>query len=76
MRARDHADNDLRHKRNEEAIQKNFATLDAHSLHFDSIGTVTTMLVENLSMQMESEICDLMDRKLISLYGLNKPNDL
>lgn len=27
-------------------------------------------------MQMESEICDLMDRKLISLYGLNKPNEL
>ena len=31
------------------------------------------MLVENLSMQMESELCDLMDRKLVSLYGFNKP---
>ena len=50
MRARDHADNDMRHKRNEEAIQKTFETIEAHTQHFDSIGTVTTMLVENLSM--------------------------
>ena len=29
------------------------------------------MLIENLNMQIESEIADLIDRKLISLYGLN-----
>lgn len=73
MRARDHADNDTRHIRNEESIAKNFAMLDDHAQHFESIGTVTTMLVENLSMQMESELCDLMDRKLVSLYGFNRP---
>lgn len=45
-----------------------------HSQHFESIGTVTTMLIENLNMQMEAESSDLLDRRLISLYGYNNPN--
>jgi hypothetical protein len=31
------------------------------------------MLIENINMQMESEFSDLLDRKLISLYGFNNP---
>lgn len=37
--------------------------------HFESIGTVVTMLIENVNMQMEAEARELLDRKLISLYG-------
>jgi len=29
------------------------------------------MLIENINMQMEAELADLLDRKLISLYGFN-----
>jgi len=32
------------------------------------------MLIENLNMQMEAESSDLLDRRLISLYGYNNPN--
>jgi hypothetical protein len=28
------------------------------------------MITENINMQMESEIADYLDRKLISLYGI------
>jgi len=40
-----------------------------HDANFESIATVTTMLIENINMQMESEMSDLLDRKMISLYG-------
>lgn len=40
-----------------------------HGANFESIATVTTMLIENINMQMESELSDLVDRKMISLYG-------
>lgn len=40
-----------------------------HDANFESIATVTTMLIENINMQMESELSDLVDRKMISLYG-------
>lgn len=43
--------------------------LKDHDTNFESIATVTTMLIENINMQMESEISDLLDRKMISLYG-------
>lgn len=73
MRARDHTDYDNRHKAAEEKLAQHFAVLSDHQQHFESIGTVTTMLVENLNMQMEAELADLLDRKLISLYGYNNP---
>ena len=50
MRARDHSDNDQRHKLNEENILKHLAMLEDHDQHFESIGTVTTMLIENINM--------------------------
>ncbi len=70
MRARDQSDNDQRHKRNEESIIKHLEMLQDHSTHFDSLGTVTTMLVENMNMQLESELADLLDRNLMALYGI------
>lgn len=44
--------------------------LNDHGTNFESIGTVTTMLIENINMQMEAEISDLLDRKMMSLYGV------
>ena len=29
------------------------------------------MLIENLNMQMESEIADLLDRRMMSLFGVS-----
>jgi hypothetical protein len=73
MRARDHSDYEGKFKGMEEKLAQHFAVLSDHQQHFESIGTVTTMLVENLNMQMEAELADLLDRKLISLYGYNNP---
>ena len=69
MRARDASDNDQRHKRNEANIMRAQSDLADHSQHFDSIGQVIVMLIENINMQMEGESADLRDRKLVSLFG-------
>ena len=74
MRARDHTDYENRHKATELKLEQHLTVLTDFSQHFDSIGTVTTMLVENMNMQMEAEFCDLLDRKLISLYGVTGGN--
>lgn len=43
--------------------------LTDHGMHFETMASVITMLIENINMQMESEVCDLVDRKMIGLYG-------
>ena len=43
-----------------------------HATNFDSIGTVTTMLVECVNMQLEAELADLLDRKMTALYGIQQ----
>ena len=30
------------------------------------------MLIENINMQMEAEIADLLDRRMMSLFGVNQ----
>ena len=37
-----------------------------------TLGSIVSMLTENLNIQMESEFADLYDRKLISLYGMKQ----
>lgn len=69
LRARDATNNDLRHKKNEEDIQKQQEMLGEHAQHFESIASVTTMLLENINLQMEAECADLLDRKFVALYG-------
>ena len=70
MRARDQSDNDQRHKRNEDNILKHLEMLQDHATHFESLGTVTTMLVEGVNMQLEAELADLLDRSMTALYGM------
>ena len=72
MRARDLADQLKINKHHQDNIDLNQETLNSHIVNFTAIGTVVTMLIENLNMQVESETADLLDRKLISLYGVNQ----
>jgi hypothetical protein len=58
-RARDKADNDKRHSANEKELRLHLGRLDDHETNFESIASVTTMLIENINMQMEAEICDM-----------------
>jgi hypothetical protein len=44
--------------------------LQDHATHFESLGTVTTMLVEGVNMQLEAELADLLDRSMTALYGM------
>ena len=38
--------------------------------NFEAVAIVNSMLIENLNMQMESEIADLLDRRMMSLFGI------
>jgi hypothetical protein len=46
--------------------------LQDHATHFESLGTVTTMLVEGVNMQLEAELADLLDRSMTALYGVQQ----
>jgi hypothetical protein len=37
--------------------------------NFEIIAQITTMLIENINMQMESELVDMNDRKLMGVYA-------
>lgn len=46
--------------------------LDEFSVNFKAIAIVNSMLIENINMQMEAEIADLLDRRMMSLFGVQK----
>ena len=41
--------------------------------NFEIIAQITTMLIENINMQMESELVDMNDRKLMGVYAGQLP---
>ena len=45
--------------------------LEEYAVNFEALSIVNSMLIENLNMQMESEIADLLDRRMMSLFGIN-----
>ena len=49
-----------------------------HDDNFNVLGQAISIITENLNMQLESEASDLLDRKLMSLYGLSdgKPSKM
>lgn len=59
-------------------IKAHSAKLEEFAINFEAIAIVNSMLIENINMQMESEIADLLDRRMMSLYGINekKPDKL
>lgn len=70
QRARDKADNDIRHNRNEERLILTEKKLSEHHDSFSALAVVTSMLIENINMQMEAEMADLLDRRMMSLFGV------
>lgn len=57
------SDNDLRHNKAGDMISEINTLLDYHSTNFESLATSISMLIENVNMQMESEVADLVDRR-------------
>ena len=45
--------------------------LQEHAVNFEALAIVNSMLIENINMQMEAEIADLLDRRMMSLFGVN-----
>ncbi len=70
QRARDKADNDIRHQKNEDRIGLIDKKLNEHHDSFSALAVVTSMLIENINMQMEAEMADLIDRRMMSLFGV------
>ena len=48
--------------------------LEEFAVNFEAVAIVNSMLIENLNMQMESEMADLLDRRMMSLFGVNAKN--
>ena len=70
MRARDKSDMDVRQKQIDKNIEVNAKDIQTQQQYFSTFAQSISLLTENLNMQMEAEYADLMDRKLISLYGM------
>ena len=55
-----------------EDIKSHSAKLEEFAVNFEAIAIVNSMLIENINMQMEGEIADLLDRRMMSLYGISE----
>ena len=55
-------------------IEMHGKKLDDFEQKFEAVAIVNSMLIENLCMQMESEIADMLDRRMMSLFGVNQTN--
>ena len=53
-------------------IKAHSAKLQEFAVNFEAIAIVNSMLIENVNMQMEAEIADLLDRRMMSLFGVNQ----
>jgi hypothetical protein len=71
QRARDKADFDIQIKAQVDEIASHSAKLDEHAVNFEAIAIVNSMLIENINMQLEGEISDLMDRRMMALFGIS-----
>ena len=70
QRARDKADFDLQNQEHIDNIKVHTAKLEEHSVNFEAVAIVNSMLIENINMQMEAEVADLLDRRMMSLFGV------
>ena len=53
-------------------IKAHQAKLEEFAINFEAIAIVNSMLIENINMQMECEMADMLDRRMMSLFGVNK----
>jgi len=45
-------------------------TLKQHGTYFNSLAIIQATLIENVNMQMEAETADLLDRRMMQLFGV------
>lgn len=69
-RARDKADQDLQYRDFYQALDGTRDDVGKHQGYLETMAQTISLLMENINMQMEAEYSDLIDRKLISLYGV------
>lgn len=53
-------------------IASHSQTLQEYKVNFEALAIVNSMLIENINMQTEAEIADLLDRRMMSLFGVNQ----
>lgn len=70
QRARDKSDFDQHIHKQVETIKSHGEQLGRFGVNFEAIAIVNSMLIENINMQMEGEIADLLDRRMMSLFGV------
>jgi hypothetical protein len=70
LRARDKSDSDVHFEEQGDKIFKNASEIMRHNDYFNILAQAISILTENLNMQMEAEHSDLLDRKMMSLYGI------
>ena len=46
--------------------------MEDFQINFEAVAIVNSMLIENINMQLESEVADLLDRRMMSLFGVNE----
>lgn len=71
QRARDKSDYDRVFRTQVDNIKAHDLKLEEFAVNFEALAIVNSMLIENLNMQMESEIADMLDRRMMSLFGVN-----
>ena len=74
QRARDKADLDITLKTQADQVKYHAEKLEGFAVNFEALAIVNSMMIENINMQMESEIADMLDRRMMSLYGINMQN--
>lgn len=72
QRARDKSDVDLKFKNQVDELSVHGEKLSEFEVNFKALAIVNSMLVENINMQMEAEIADLLDRRMMSLFGVQQ----
>ena len=71
QRARDKSDYDVAFSKQIDDIRRHEEKLAVNDINFEAIAIVNSMLIENINMQMESEVADLLDRRMMSLFGMS-----
>ena len=70
QRARDKSDIDMKFYKQVDDIASHTQKLQEYAVNFEALAIVNSMLIENINMQMEAEIADLLDRRMMSLFGV------
>ena len=71
QRARDKSDYDVAFSKQIDDIKNHEEKLQEFAINFEAVAIVNSMLIENINMQMESEVADLLDRRMMSLFGMS-----